>query len=254
VTCEFLNLTVASIDGELDAQSAQLAARHVATCPTCQAELAAIRDGRQALREAWGREVASTALRQRITSALDGVETEIKSARPARHRPWMAASFRWGALAGLACSVVVTAMVLGTQYLRAGVGVDMIVDEHVTAARIGELTEVISSDHHTVKPWFAARADVSPVVADHRAEGFVLAGGRVADLHGQRVAVMVYRHGQHVIDVYAYRAQGPRPRRETERFGYHVACWSRSDVTYCAVGDTQWSDMRRFQALVQGSE
>lgn len=254
MTCEFLHLTVASVDGELDAQAAELATRHVATCSTCQAELAAIKDGRRFLREAWGREVASNALRQRIANSLDGIEQEFAGQRPARGRAGMPASFRWGALVGVACSALVTAMVLGAQYLSAGVGVDMLVDEHVAAARTGRLTEVISSDHHTVKPWFAARADVSPVVSDHRAEGFELVGGRAADLRGQRAAVIVYRHGQHTIDLYAYRAQGPQPRREAERFGYNVACWSRSDVTYCAVGDTQWSEMRRFRTLVQASE
>lgn len=253
--CDFLNLTLAAADGELDSRSAELVHAHAATCPACQAELAATERDREALREAWGKQVASPALHARIASALDQIDQEGASTPPGqRRRPWMTASFRWGGLAGVACSGLVAALVLGTQYLLAGVGVDAVVNDHLTAMRTGALTEVISSDHHTVKPWFAGRADVSPVVSDHRAKGFALVGGRVTRLHRQRVAVMVYRHGQHTIDLYAYAARGLQPNPETDRRGYHVACWRLKDVAYCAVGDVQWSELRRFQALVQTPE
>ena len=254
MTCEFLNLTVAWADDELDDPASQWTLRHVATCPACQAELATIEHDRKNLREAWRQPAATPALREQISFSLDQVDRERdRSPRP-RRRPWLAASFRWGALAGVAGSVLVTAMALTTQYLRAGVSVDAMVDEHGMALRTGALTQVISSDHHTVKPWFAGRADVSPAVSDHRAEGFALLGGRVAEIHGERVAVMVYRHGDHTIDLYASRAQGPEVHRETDRYGYHVACWRASDIAYCAVGDAQWSELRRFQALVQAPD
>ena len=107
-----------------------------------------------------------------------------------------------------------------------------------------------SSDHHTVKPWFAGRADVSPVVQNFAADGFTLAGGRIDAIPGQRAAVLVYRYQRHVINVFTWREPGPLPYADTTRAGYHLLFWRIADVRYCAVSDAGWAELRRLQQLI----
>jgi anti-sigma factor RsiW len=110
---------------------------------------------------------------------------------------------------------------------------------------------VLSTDRHTVKPWFAGRADVSPVVADFGAQGYKLVGGRADSLEHQRSAVLVYEHGAHVVNVFAFTpGREPLPAEVTRR-GYHIACWRGGDLAYCAVSDAGWEELAGLRSLLQ---
>jgi anti-sigma factor RsiW len=75
------------------------------------------------------------------------------------------------------------------------------------------LIDVVSTDKHTVKPWFPGHADVSPAVADFEMQGYKLIGGRADYLGHQRVAVVVYQRGSHIINVFSWDAnQSALPR------------------------------------------
>jgi len=104
---------------------------------------------------------------------------------------------------------------------------DELVSAHVRSLMPSHLIDVVSTDKHTVKPWFAGHADVSPVVADFEPQGYRLVGGRVDYLEHQRSAVVVYQHGAHVINVFSWGGQGRALPADVTRSGYHLAFWKR---------------------------
>jgi anti-sigma factor RsiW len=131
--------------------------------------------------------------------------------------------------------------------------VDDLLDAHLRSLMSAHLIDVVSTDKHTVKPWFAGRADVSPVVADFEPQGYKLLGGRVDYLYQQHAAVLVYQHDKHVINVFSWSA-GRRPLpNDVTRNGYHLAFWKAGDLGYCAVSDTAWDELRGLQRLLQSS-
>ena len=87
------------------------------------------------------------------------------------------------------------------------------------------LTDVATSDQHTVKPWLSARLDLSPVVKDFVAEGYPLVGGRLDYVDGHRAAAIVYRRDKHVINLFAFVAGGSPMRRRNWKAGM-VSMWS----------------------------
>jgi anti-sigma factor RsiW len=114
------------------------------------------------------------------------------------------------------------------------------------------LIDVVSTDKHTVKPWFAGHAEVSPAVADFAPQGYKLTGGRVDHLEHQRAAVIVYQHGLHIMNVFCWVApHGPLPGNTT-RHGYHMAFWRSGDLAYAAVSDTGWDELVGLKRLLRG--
>jgi anti-sigma factor RsiW len=101
-----------------------------------------------------------------------------------------------------------------------------------------------------VKPWFAGRTDVSPVVADFAAQGYRLVGGRADTLDRQRMAVLVYEHGAHVINVFAFLPGREALPAEASRRGYHIECWRGGDLGYCAVSDAGWQELAGLKELL----
>ncbi|CAE6833740.1 anti-sigma factor family protein [Paraburkholderia haematera] len=123
---------------------------------------------------------------------------------------------------------------------------DELVESHVRAQVSGRDIDVISTDKHTVKPWFNGRLDYSPPVEDLAASGFALEGGRLDYLAHQRVAVLVYRYRKHVIDVYVFPEAGSGGTgRATEgaapatlaREGYSISHWNAEGMTWWAITD-----------------
>jgi anti-sigma factor RsiW len=123
---------------------------------------------------------------------------------------------------------------------------DELVESHVRAQVSGRDIDVISTDKHTVKPWFNGRLDYSPPVEDLAASGFALEGGRLDYLAHQRVAVLVYRYRKHVIDVYVFpqagadgTGRGPDGAAPAvlAREGYSIAHWNAEGMTWWAITD-----------------
>ena len=128
---------------------------------------------------------------------------------------------------------------------------DELVSAHVRSLMPSHLIDVVSTDKHTVKPWFAGHADVSPVVADFEPRGYRLIGGRVDYLDHQRSAVVVYQHGAHVINVFSWAGHDRALPADTTRSGYHFAFWRTGDLTYCAVSDTGWDELLGLVKLLR---
>jgi anti-sigma factor RsiW len=89
------------------------------------------------------------------------------------------------------------------------------------------------------------------VVADFADQGYPLVGGRADYLGHQRAAVVVYRHGAHVINVFSWAAANSGRPTHITRDGYHLSCWSAGNLLYCAVSDTGWDELDGLVRLLQ---
>ena len=130
-----------------------------------------------------------------------------------------------------------------------------VVTSHVRSLMATHLTDVPSSDQHTVKPWFNGKLDFSPVVADFADHGFVLDGGRLDYLGKRAVAALVYRRRQHVINLFIWPTSQPDASIWTfDRQGYHVFNWNKYHVTYWAVSDLNPEELRQFAEMLRNLE
>jgi anti-sigma factor RsiW len=243
----------AYFDGELDALSAADVERHSEACAECRALLRDLDQMRTALRQGSTYASAPPALRARVMRALEK-EDAIKSPRVHGERitRWRAPPFWKGAFSGIGGTALAAGIVL---FLLAPPLTNPILDDlvsaHVRSLMPDHLIDVVSTDKHTVKPWFAGHTDVSPVVADFDGQGYRLIGGRADYFDHQRAAVVVYQHGSHVINVFSWAA-GPRGLpKNTTRNGYHLAFWKIGNLEYCAVSDTAWGELFGLVRLLQ---
>jgi len=229
----------AYFDGEVDAVSALEVERHAEHCPECRALLEHLADTRARIRSELEFVAAPPQLRASITRLLDdevqhgGTGPRLRQ-RAARMAPtWRPRPFWLGALGGVGAALAAgLALFFVSSLWLANPLLDDLVSAHVRSLMPEHLTDVVSTDRHTVKPWFAAHADVSPVVADFADRGYRLVGGRVDYLDRQRVAVVVYQHGAHIINVFTWVA-GRRALPEfATRSGYHIACWKLGNLQY----------------------
>ncbi len=116
----------------------------------------------------------------------------------------------------------------------------------------GHLTDVLSSDQHTVKPWFNGKIDYSPPVSDFAGQGYPLIGGRLDYVGGRPVAALVYGRRQHIINVLLWpatsRTDGSAVRT---RQGYHLLHWTTADYTYWVVSDLGMAELQDFARLLR---
>lgn len=258
----------AYFDREVDAVSAAEIERHVEHCSACRELLQDLETVRNALRSGMSYATAPPALRAQILVALDrdtletdrdaatGSETAqsatLRNLRPARQaRVLRGGSFWTGAFSGIGGTAIAAALVFFLVLPAFSPLSGEIVSAHVRSLMPAHLIDVVSEDKHTVKPWFAGHADVSPAVADFEAQGYRLIGGRADYIDHQRSAVVVYQHGAHIINVFTWAASGARLPNNTTRSGYHLAYWQQGDIQYCAVSDTGWGELMGLVRLLR---
>jgi anti-sigma factor RsiW len=215
--------------------------KHMLGCPEC----AARRNELVALKSRIHAEVpyyaAPATLHERVRAAIaratDHTATAPRRANGSRWR-WLTG----GALAGSAATVF--AWFIGSAVLDWQIGTDLVseaVSNHARATLANRLTDVASSDQHTVKPWLSARLDYSPPVRDFSADGLPLVGGRLDYLDGRPVATLVYKYRDHTIDVFMRPVVAGKPvslPKSASVRGFNVAhgtaggmeCWAVSDV------------------------
>ena len=197
---------------------------------------------------------APAILRQSVHAAL--LREELNMARAGRTWNWHSIFPLGGAFAS---GVAATALAV-TLYLPARDGNSTdgdVVASHIRSLQVAHLSDVISTDQHTVKPWFAGKLDYSPPVADFSREGFPLKGGRLDYVAGQSVAALVYARQQHVVNVYVWPAAKSKlsaTRRESHEHGFNVLAWQHAGMEYWAVSDLRVEELRIFSDLLTSVE
>jgi len=240
MNCQEMLQTQSYLDGELDGAAAAAAERHLESCAQCQALAADTADLSDAMRKLT-RYSAPELLRLRVQKALD------REARPSPvKRFWQGAASGVGASALAAGFALFVLLPPSAETLS-----QSIVDAHTAALTGGKTIMVASSNHHTVKPWLAAHAGISPPVTDFAEQGYVLTGGRTDQVAGVLTAVAVYRHGNHDVDLFAWPAKGAALPQAGMARGFRMAFWKSGDLNYAAVSDVDAAAFQKFIGLAK---
>jgi anti-sigma factor RsiW len=238
MTCKETLNTQSYLDGALDGVAAEAAERHLQSCAECQAFAADTADLSDALRGAT-RFHAPDTLRLRLAKQLD------RETRPAKGF-WLGAA-SGGGVSALAAGLAFFLLLPPSAATLA----QSVVDAHSAALTGGKTIMVASSNHHTVKPWLAAHAGISPPVTDFASAGFILTGGRTDQVAGRPAAVAVYAHGNHQLDLFAWADRGaPLPAGGMVR-GFRTSFWKMGDLDYAAVSDMDAGSFRKFVDLAK---
>jgi anti-sigma factor RsiW len=238
----------AYFDSELDVSAALEIERHLGSCAECALSLTDLEASRTLIRQDLPYHRASGALRESIMKGLDR-EDGVNTKRQVRFRP--PGRFMSGAASGVGATALAAALAFSLYIPRPDPLVNDVMNAHLRSLMSDHLIDVASSDRHTVKPWFAGHTDVSPPAADFSREGYKLVGGRADYVDGHRAAVVVYRHGAHIVNIFAWAATTEKLPGEVTQKGYHMVCWRGADLDYCAVSDTGMDELLDLVRLME---
>jgi len=253
------------LDGELDPITSQKIEQHLRECRKCEQAYEAHTALAHAISRGAPYHKAPAELRQRVQSSLRdavGVRASRSAAREnhasltsrwAKRRPVLP-EIPWNWLA-LAAAIILAAIIASSflprlrpptsdQFLAT-----QLIASHVRSLMADHLTDVASSDQHTVKPWLDTKLDFAPPVVDLASEGFPLIGGRLDYLDNRPVAALVYGRRKHFINLFVWPAASDEAKapKTITREGYQLLHWADSDFNYWAVSDVNVNDLQLFK-------
>jgi anti-sigma factor RsiW len=233
------------LDGELDVINAMEFEAHLEGCAGCAEEYERQVALRIAIRLPQVSYRAPVGLHSRIVNSLESTEAPSRpSTRWWREfsatRPWPV-----GVMVAAAASLLLFIAMPDDQATLQ----QELIAGHVRSLLANHLTDVTTSDQHTVKPWFNSKLDVSPPVVDLADAGFPLSGGRLDYLHNRVVGALVYKHAAHVINLFVWPAPDVRDAapESSSREGYNLLHWTRSGMSFWVVSDLNAVELRQFQ-------
>jgi anti-sigma factor RsiW len=209
-------------------------------CPRCAAQFRAHREMQQAMSAAQLRYTAPMSLRRRIERALPSAPQRTSSRRS------VLKGFVMGTALSTAMAASLVIAVFRTDQDQRVLG--EVTSAHVRSLQANHLTDVQTSDQHTVKPWFNGKVEIAPPVVDLTAKGFTLLGGRLDYIDGQAVASIVYRRRTHVINLFVTQG-GPSESHEARlqtMQGYNIRRWTAQGLQFFAVSDINGEELQEF--------
>jgi anti-sigma factor RsiW len=234
-------------DDELDLVRHVEIDEHLAGCTECSNQVKHL----QSLRAA----VSSASLYHRAPASL---RSRIQITTPAVPRRQRRSSRYLVATAAGILLLIGTSAAIAVVLSRAGTSADdrvaeRVVASHVRSLQVDHLTDVASTDRHTVKPWFRGKLDFSPQVPDLTPQGYALSGGRLDYLTDRPVAALVYYRRLHAINLFTWPAvdDAEKSIRRLTRQGFNIRYWQRAGMTYWAISDLNDQEFDEFVRLVQ---
>ena len=266
---EAIKLMDGYLDGELDPITSQAIEQHLRDCGRCDQAYKTHGSLIHAIGNATPYFKASAELRERIQSSLRkettgnpvrngvrGAQVLIHKRQPEPRSILSEAPWNW---LGLAAAIVFAAIIvfnLIPRLQRPGADqflATQLIASHVRSLMANHLTDVASSDQHTVKPWLDAKLDFAPVVVDLSQKGFPLIGGRLDYLDNRPVAALIYQRRKHFINLFVWPAgsDAARSTKTMTRQGYQLSHWVDSDFNYWAVSDVNEKELQEFKQLFE---
>jgi anti-sigma factor RsiW len=247
-------------DNELGLAEAQKIQQHLEQCSACGETYAARLAVRQALQKP---EVRFTP----PDDLLAQIQTELsKQVSPTPQHKWRLPAFQFPnwLLPSLAGAAAVLAVWFGYSTFRTenrssngllATVTAQLVSDHMRSLLPDHLIDVVSTDQHTVKPWFAGKLSFSPPVYDLSNQGFKLIGGRLDYLGNQEIAAVVFQHGRHYINLFVWPKNESMypPDTLVQKEGFNIIGWEANGLTMCAITDAAPDTLKTFVELQKKS-
>jgi anti-sigma factor RsiW len=236
-------------DNELDVLGAADFERHLEQCTNCVDTLEALESMRSSLNAAQLYEKAPAELRKKILARI-GSPRSVTVFPNRTVRQWLAVAAALVLITYTGLRVVSPHRADNYESVLAA----EIIDAHLRSLQPGHLIDVVSTDQHTVKPWFDGRLDFSPPVQDFADQGFPLQGGRIDVVHGRSVAALVYSRRKHFVNVFVWPTNetDAAPRSGSQQ-GYQWTEWRKGGMEFCAVSDAAPSALEQLRSLLTGN-
>lgn len=238
----------AYLDGELDIMKSIEIEEHLETCKKCKDVYESERALQSALRSPALLNTPSSGLEARILQAVRKGE---RNTTPTIGSRWM----RYGYAAAFAALLLAIMAVwrFNSSQIETQVIANEVLASHVRSLMANHLTDVVSSDRHTVKPWFNGKVDYSPAIEDMADQGFPLSGGRLDYLDNRPVAALVYMRQKHVINLFLWPSMSATSETESfNRRGYSLIHWKKSGFAYWLASDLNRTELLSFVEKYQG--
>lgn len=246
MTCEETqNLLNAYVDDELDWSLKRTIESHLEGCPPCSSVLAGLKSLVSAIDEGGLRFNAPQHLRSAVLTGIQQLNPGI---------PHSFTGWRWVGMAASVVMLVALTWLVAMRMAKPSIETHLIgdiVSSHVRSMMADHLTDVVSSDTHNVKPWFADKIDYSPPVRDLSAQGFPLVGGRMDYLENRPVAALVYRRNRHLINLFVWPAGSSTPESRLALRGYNLIHWEQSGMTYWLISDLGLDELTECGRLLK---
>jgi anti-sigma factor RsiW len=245
-------------DGELDRESSREFEAHLDACADCRAALIELDSLRRSLRDDAPRYAAPALLRKRLQKELS--TPPIITRKRSTATRWMALAASWviAFAAGGTLMTIWSPSNPARENVSAGGETQVSRDlfaSHWRALAATSPIDVVSTDRHTVKPWFAGKVSAAPIVQDFAEQGFALIGGRIDYVGNSRVPVLVYRHGQHLIDVFVLPpSEVLSTGQPILSQGYALNRVKLGDQTAAVVSDMDATELSRFAQLLSSAK
>lgn len=238
----------AYFDGELSLEDARMCDEHLRQCPGCAAEGLRRIQQKRAVQAAGQKFMPGAAFRARIQKSIAAPMPLLW------RRRWLPV-----VLTAAATLLITSALVLNAQRDRRREQqlLSELVDQHVATLASANPVDVISTDRHTVKPWFAGKIPFTFNLPELNGLPFVLVGGRISYLSQSPGAELIFRIRQHQISVFIFRENGLKEVRNDEDIrssqSFEVRTWHRNGLRYFMIGDASAQDLDKLSELIKAA-
>ncbi len=237
------------LDGELSSQEMLDLDAHLKTCTDCAAEVLHRVQLKRAVKTAGQRFQPRPEFRQRIRRQI--------AAKPKR------SSWRVWSIAAAVLATLLLAGMLTNQYRELRTArhqtYSEIADLHVATLASANPVDVVSTDRHTVKPWFQGKLPFTFNLPELQNTDFTLIGGRVTYLEQTPGAHLIFQVRKHQISVFIFQERAldrgldaNSGSRKDQSF--NLETWSESGLRYFVIGDTSPDDIGKLSELLKAAE